>query len=369
MKKVLLVSIDGLGNGGVQNVMMNIVRSLSRNYQFDMIVFHKGDNHNYYEHEFSKYGKIYFINRDHSKFKIIQLFRYLIRPFYEYFKYKNIMKKGKYDILHCHNEEESTLALKAAKKCKIPVRISHSHNAYDRDSKKGVLELYRRFLRKHISKYSTCNVGCSIMAGKSLFNNNQFYTIYNAIDLVKFKYTDFCGNDHNLNLINVGRFCDQKNQLFLLKVFIEIKKINSNSFLTFIGYGPDEDLLKKFVIENEVQDVKFLPSDTNVYEELVKNDIFVLPSLYEGFPLSLIEAQITGLKCIVSDSITQEANLGNVISLSLNNSYEEWAKIICDYWKKYKHKHYRVSSEIIEKYSRENFIESIVSIYEGGKIE
>ena len=369
MKKVLLISIDGLGNGGVQSVMMSIVRSLSDKYSFDMVVFHKGDNYNYYENEFCGYGKIFLINRDRSKNIFIRLFKYLIRPFYEYAKYKKIMKLGGYDIVHCHNEEESTIALRAAKKCKIKVRLTHSHNAYDRDNQTGLLALYRRMLRKRISKYSTQNIACSIAAGKSLFNKNHFLTIYNPINLKSFKPSYFCGDENSLNIVNVGRFCEQKNQVFLLDVFDELKRINPATKLTMVGYGNDEYKLKKKVEEKNMTNVFFLPPDSDVAEVLKKNDIFILPSLFEGFPLSLIEAQAIGLKCFASDAITSESDLGNVTFLSLSNSKSDWAKRIIDFWNMNRHVRFFVDSKRMEVFSLGHFSEAIQKVYEDNYYE
>lgn len=365
MKRVLLVSIDGLGNGGVQSVMMSIVRSLSNKCRFDIIVFHKGPNHNYYEEEFKHYGNIFFINRDRSKCLLIRLFRYLIRPFYEYAMYKRIIKNGGYDVVHCHNEEESTLALKAAKKCNVKIRLTHSHNAFDRDKQKGILAKYRSFLRKRINKYSTLNIACSEMAGTSLFGSHPFTVIYNPIELKKFKPSRFNGDETKMNIINVGRFCDQKNQIFLLRIFIEILKIVDNSALTLIGYGPSESVLKQFVSDNNIKNVTFLPPDTSVSEELKKNDIFILPSLYEGFPLSLIEAQVSGLKCFVSNSVTKEANLGFAVYLDLSSSESQWASEITKFWMANHHNRFFVGNGKIDNFSPEFFADVINRLYEG----
>lgn len=174
---------------------------------------------------------------------------------------------------------------------------------------------------------------------KCIFNGADVVTLNNPVDLKRFilpkKDNQSIRKDleipENAFVIgNVGRFSKQKNQEWIVEVFAECIKKKQDAFLLLIGSGYKMDLIKKQLREKNLEKHCLILSDRNDIPELDNAmNVFVLPSLYEGFPISLIEAQSVGLKCVVSDRITPDAVLtDNVCMLSLNESAETWSKAI-----------------------------------------
>ena len=132
---------------------------------------------------------------------------------------------------------------------------------------------------------------------------------------------------------NVGRLAEQKNQRFLLDVFLELHKKRSDTFLLLVGEGELRDSLIAYATELGIgNDIAFVGSVPNVWDYLQAMDCFVFPSLYEGLGMSLIEAQATGLPCVASSAVPTEADItGNVKILPLTLSAQEWAEAILDF--------------------------------------
>ena len=130
----------------------------------------------------------------------------------------------------------------------------------------------------------------------------------------------------------IGRFNEQKNHKFLVDIFEKIKEENKNAILLLVGKGNLENEIKKQVEELNLNDsVIFLGIRKDIPQLLMAMDIFVFPSLYEGMPNTVIEAQATGLKCIISDIITKEANITGLVNyVSINNTASEWKNIITE---------------------------------------
>ena len=131
---------------------------------------------------------------------------------------------------------------------------------------------------------------------------------------------------------NIGRLTDAKNQFFLLDIFAEYLKLNKNTELLIIGDGPDEKELKEKAKNKRIlEKVRFLGARNDVNELLQAIDCFVLPSKWEGLPVTLMEAQASGVACIISDIVTEEADItNNVIRISLNQSMNFWAQKLED---------------------------------------
>lgn len=336
-KRILLVANYSLDIGGIQSVIMSIVRNLSSEYTFDVIVF-SGEN-DYYSKEFLSYGgKIFVIPHYYGSNRIIKKIESIVRPISDFFKIKKILKKnGPYDAIHCHNFLDSAIYIYTAKKCGIPIRLVHSHSCFGLLPKyKIISRTYNAVYRNIILKDATSIVACSKGAGDWMCEGKKEYiVINNAIDLNKFKYTNV--NQEIINpysFVHVGRWMGPKNQVFLLKIINEIKKTKNGVSLSLIGYGLDKD---KKIINDEIEDLNlkdniiFYSKDSNISEILSKNNIFVFPSLFEGLGIALIEAQATGMKCFASDTVPKEADLGLVDFLPLDNGPKYWAERIIEY--------------------------------------
>ena len=139
-------------------------------------------------------------------------------------------------------------------------------------------------------------------------------------------------SNETLVIGHVGRFTDVKNQSFLVDVFKEVQKIEEDSKLIFIGIGEQYETIHQKVRNFELQDnVIFAGQQNNVNEWMQSFDIFVMPSLYEGLPFVLVEAQAAGLPCVVSDSVNKDACILDTFCFkSLNDSPSDWADLILE---------------------------------------
>lgn len=363
MKKVLMVSCDGLGNGGVQSVMLNIIRSLSNDYHFDMLLF--TNEIRYYDKEFISYGgKIFRIPRYNGTNSFRKKMDYYIRGYALFVSVIKLLKEnGPYDIIHCNDEAESGIIIKAAAKFKIPVRIVHTHVIFQKGN--PLLTAINKHRRVLIDKYSTHKIGCSIEACESFFLNKTTYRVINN----PYDEERFCRDSYSektaFSIIQIGRISDLKNQIFSLKVIKKIKKIYPSIILRIVGASEDGyyDKMKQVITNYELKDnIEFYPPNSNLPELLSNSSAMIFPSKQEGFGIVLIEAQAMGVKCYASDVVPSSTNCGGVTFISLSAGTDEWAsKIINDYEIYHgSHQCYDVSA-----YTKKRVMEEIRSIYEG----
>ncbi|RSX55531.1 glycosyl transferases group 1,glycosyl transferase group 1 [Bifidobacterium dolichotidis] len=321
--------ITSLDRGGAETMIMNYYRSIDRDkVQFDFLV--NREKIGAYEEEIESLGgKIYRMGPMYpwrfSEYK--HEFRSFLRDHPEY------------SIIHSHLEERSYFPLRIAKEENVPVRIAHAHNVYRGFNAKTI---FRDYFRYKLPPYPTDKFACSKEAGiwlygKDAFLNGEVTIVKNAIDSFKFIYNEKIREsvrsrlqiDDQLVLGNVGRLAPQKNQSFLLDIFAELKKIHKNSKLLIVGDGDlKQELVRKAESLQIIEDIIFTGSVSDVNDYLQAMDVFVLPSHFEGLPVSLVEAQAAGLQCIVSDQVTREVDFGKYLTyVSLKQSPQDWAKI------------------------------------------
>ena len=192
---------------------------------------------------------------------------------------------------------------------------------------------------KKIPDYATELFACSKLAGDWMFLGEYFDILYNAIDIKEYKYSPVIANKlrqefHLENCIvvgHVGRFNPQKNHSFLIDIFSECVQRNSNTKLLLVGDGEGRQKIQDKVRDLGIQDkVIFTGIRSDVNELLQAMDVFVFPSLYEGLPVTMVEAQAAGLPCVISDHISKECIVtsGLVTGKSLNESPERWAECV-----------------------------------------
>ncbi|MDH7446573.1 glycosyltransferase family 1 protein [Aquimarina sp. 2201CG14-23] len=329
-----------MNRGGSESMIMNYYRKIDRNkVQFDFLV-HRTEKA-VFDDEIEKLGgKIYRFNPINP-----------LAPTSYYNELRAFFKNHpEYNIVHAHLNTFSCFPLKIAKEFNIPVRIAHAHIAMDtlnlasvlrqKESLKDVVkQIIKLQLRKKIHKYPTHYFSCGDKAGKWLFGTNStFQTMNNAIDTDAFRYDPEIANtykkefniDKELVIGHVGRFDSQKNHSFLLKIFASLVELKPKSRLLLIGDGhfrsTIEQEARKLLIADKIE---FLGVRSDVPALFQVMDVFVFPSLYEGLPVTLIEAQAAGLQVFASDTITEEVRLTNLIEfISLQESPEFWAKKI-----------------------------------------
>lgn len=238
-----------------------------------------------------------------------------------------------FDIIHVHSPNIGSLHLALAKHYDISVRICHSHST--KGSDKMISSIINFFLNKVSILFSTNFMACSLDAGEFLFGKTRsFDVINNSIDLEKFlfnkttryHYRNKLGfKESDIILGHIGYFQPVKNQSFLINVLNSLnnsKELLKNKYkLILVGEGPEINNVKKEVQKfNLESQVFFLGQRTDVANLLSSFDLLVMPSLFEGFPLSLIEAQASNLPCIVSDSISTTVNVnGRVKFINISN--------------------------------------------------
>lgn len=323
----ILHVVPNMNSGGLENLIMNIYRNIDRSkVQFDFLVHYQ--ERGFFDDEIEKLGgKIYRFSfrEDHRFFQYVK----------ELNQFFNIHQE--YKVVHAHMASLGFVYLKIAKKHGVPVRIAHSHGTSYLKTVKG----YIKFLTFKLIKYQA-NVyfACSTEAGKYLFGQKRKFTIIpNAIDLQRFDYNKKVRNevrnelmldDDQLVIGNIGRFNLQKNHTFLLSIFHEIVKKRNNTTLLLVGKGELEDEIKEKVkslkLENKVKFFGLRKDVDRLYQAM---DVFLMPSLFEGLPLTGIEAQASKLTCYFSDTITKEVVISdNVQFLPLTAKAEEWAECI-----------------------------------------
>lgn len=322
----ILHVVPNMQQGGIENFLMNIYRNIDRKkVQFDFLVHYK--KRFFFDDEIEKLGgKIYrfSIREDNNLIKYI---RDLDKFFKEHKEYK---------IVHGHMGSLGGIYLHVAKKNGVPIRIAHSHGAAHLKTIKGYIKsILFKFFRMPANVYWAC----STEAGKFIFGKRtKFELIPNAIDMEKFKYNIFIRNEvrndlklnNKLVIGNVGRFNLQKNHSFLLDIFAELHKISPNAILLLIGNGELEknikDKINKLNLNNDVKLLGIRNDVNRIYQAM---DLFLMPSLFEGLPLTGVEAQVSKLKCFFSDAITKEVAItNNVKFIPLSLSAKEWAEII-----------------------------------------
>ena len=247
---------------------------------------------------------------------------------------QRIFKQEGWKIVHSHINALSVFPLRAAAKAGVPVRIAHSHSTsgkgeYAKNALKAVL-------KTQSNRYPTHRFACSRFAGEWLFGKDaNFEVVYNAIDLNSFRFNVEAREQAraDLGLVggqfvigHVGRFMAQKNHPFLIDVFAEVAKRRDDVVLLLVGTGETEASVKSLVDERGLTDrVMFLGQRSDVNRLYQAFDAFVLPSLYEGLGLVGVEAQVSGLPCLLSDAITREVDVTGECKFLPIDSPAVWA--------------------------------------------
>ena len=363
MRKVLLVSCDGLGNGGVQAVIMGIVRNLHQEFLFDILLFTSETR--FYDHEFETYGgKIIRIPRYEGESLIHRKLDFYIRGRHVYKKTKQVLLNyGPYDVIHCNDGYESALMIKAAAEVNIPIRIIHAH-AIPEDSN-IIVKAIENHRIKIIERYSTLMLGCSDEANRSFYlHPHKAKVINNPYNDQKFKpMKDKPIDKKTLTFVQIGSFSVIKNQLFSVKVIQKLRENGYDVRLEFIGF---EDGDYKGLVEKEVENqglseyVTFLPGDADSPKVLSEASYLLMPSIHEGFGIVLIEAQAMGLKCFASDQIPRSTNCGGVEYLPLETN--SWAESIIEDYKRTQGTHHIYN---VEPFKMEKVAKNYKEIYAG----
>ena len=318
MKKNICYFVNSLVNGGVEAVLYNYLSRMDLSDSKIIFITNFPNNEKCCK-KFEELGAN--IYEAPSKRKIVSYIRYVSK----------ILKKENINIIHTHLGLNNFLPSFIGWINRVPVRISHSH-VYKK-GKKSISEKIRSWLN---NKFSNYYMACGKKAGEYMYGSKKgFYLLKNAIDIEKYLYNEKIRKSKRkeLNLVdkniylNIGRFSKQKNQLFLIDIFKEIIKSDKKAHLIMVG-GDGElyDSIMNRISEYKLnQSITILKNRNDVNEIYQAADVFLLPSLLEGFPLVSLEAQSSTLPMILSSEITKEAKINdNVYYLPIDDA-KKWA--------------------------------------------
>jgi glycosyltransferase involved in cell wall biosynthesis len=350
----ILHALGSFNPGGVETWLLNVLKHIDREqFQLDFCTFGPGAGLNAKEVE-RLGGRILRCPRGAN----VWVFRN---------RFRQILREGHYDVVHSHVHLFSGALLRWAKAEGVPMRIAHSHTSRDDRSNTLLRGYYSSRMRSWINRYATHGLAASQLAAKQLFGSDweadsRFRVLYYGIDLDAFRQPfvrDEVRRELGIPLDalvvgHVGRFVPAKNHRFLLEIASEIVKRRPEIHFLSIGDGPlrpeIEARAKAMGLEGKIL---FAGTRSDV-PRLMRGsiDLFVFPSLYEGFGLSVLEAQAAGLRCLVSDAVPDEVGLSqeSVEFLPASGGAALWATRAIALLKARKN-----STSVMDRVSRDQF--------------
>ena len=325
MERVLVCGFTE-NRGGMEAYLMNVYRCIDREkLQFDFINLNPREMA-FTEEINSLGGHVYKIPRRRDD---VAAHKKAINDLLSTHKYKGI-------YYQCTRRLTTMELFKFAKKYGIEKRVIHSHSS-DEKGIDTISAIRKKCSSLVMNRYINGRLACSENAGKWMFGNKEYIVINNGIDLEKYRFSsekrqeiraEFGISDDTFVLGTVGRLDYEKNPLLMVDIFNEFKKKHENSVFLHIGTGAYLDQMKQHIEELSLGDSYLLLGERkNVYDLLNAFDVFLLPSLYEGFPLVLVESQANGLQCVISDTITKDIDLTGLVQYASIQNISEWIGI------------------------------------------
>ena len=361
--KVLMV-LGNTGMGGSQAFVLNLIQNCDLNrFHFDIAVSYEISNG--ISDRVKRLGcNVYLL----PYFKVYNCFHY-VRV------WRRFLKEHQYDIVHAHSTNSASVYLRIAKENGC-ITIAHSHSAGYRGGPHQ--RFAKRLFAKGVNSAADYWFACSDKAAIRLFGNaykeyNHYYTIPNAINAEKYLYNadkakeirrELGIEDNVLLCGHVGTFSVPKNHLFLLDVFSEVLKYRPDAHLVCCGSGALMPQVKEKALSMGILDkILFTGVVMNVNEYMMAMDVFLFPSLFEGFPVSVIEAEATGMSVVMSDVITKEVDITDLIHRhSLDEPSSLWADTICKTVRGNRTKYNKIIAN--SQYNMRKSAELVSSLYE-----
>lgn len=305
----------------------------------------------------------------------------LMHPKAQYAAMKKILTAGHYDAAYFNiSEPMHCIGARCAHKLGVPKVILHSHNTAqgETDPAKAKLKsLLNRLARPRLKAYGTSFYACSQAAGKWLFpqsvlDSGDYHVLYNPISVEEFAFDpdvrketrEALGLGDACVVGHIGNFVPAKNSAFLLEILSELRKTIPNAVLLSVGDGPERQQVMDRAKEMGLEDAAvFLGIRDDVPRLLQAMDFFILPSLFEGLPVSAIEAQMAGLRSFLSDRITTEVKLSEACSfLPIQEGGGRWAEAMTEAWP-YDRIDFRQCREEIRPFDLQQQTDEILSIF------
>ncbi len=369
MEKIKVAEFVGSMNcGGTETMLMNVLRNIDKE-KYEIHFIENVSEKCWYDDEIiSLGGKI--IKLKSKKRDIFKYIKELIK----------IFQTNKYNVVHSHTYLHSGIIMYAAKKAGVDIRITHSHSNMNTIKHSFVYRIKKLLMTRLILKYSNKFVACSKEAGISLFGKEfekKGIILHNPIEIskidninrdevnnIKAKYSILSNNQ--IILGHVGRFIEIKNHKFLVEIAKILYDKNINFKLFLLGDGENFENIRRLVKEYNLENHIIMTGNVkNVYDYMSIMDVFLMPSLYEGLPLTAIEAQASGVNCILSNNISPETDvgLGIVKFLSLSN-IQNWIEEILILSGKEKIDKEIIKNKMIEeKYDTNSIIKELEKLY------
>ncbi len=334
--KILQV-LGGTNLGGAESRVMDSYRHMDREkIQFDFCVHSdapEGEGRGFFDDEIEALGgHIYRVPR----FRVVNWLSYR-RAWKRFFR-----EHPGYRAVHGHMTSTASIYLPIAKRSGVPLTIAHARSAGVDPGLKGKMT---RFLRRNLGKKADLCLTCSRLAGEAVFGRKMteagnVATVPNAIDAREFAFSrkvreelrERLGIPQDAFVIgHVGRFGHMKNHSFLLDVFACVTEKIPGSRLLLVGEGGLMEAMKEKAETLGIRDkVLFAGAQGEIAPYYMAMDFFVFPSIFEGLPGSVVEAQASGLRCLVSDSVTQEVLITSLAAAkSLEEGADAWAEYVC----------------------------------------
>lgn len=329
MERVLQV-VGGMNRAGAETFLMNVYREIDKTQiQFDFLVY-SNEKQDYEDEILSLGGRVIRIP-----------YKAGIKGIFSISKIKKVIKEyGPYIAVHAHTLHNCAYSMIATKKYPNVLRISHSHSTVNTVKRNYIKKIYEKWTFKKIRKLSNKWLSCGQEAGVYLFGeefNEKGVVINNGISPEKYFYVDSENYsrlkrdfdlENQLVIGHIGRFAPVKNHEFIIKIAKELKDKNVPFKMLLIGRGElENEIANEIKKQNLDKNVLLLGVREDIANLLKVMDVFLMPSIFEGNPVTLIEAQASGLPCLISSVITDkiDLNLGLIHKKSLNDSAVDWA--------------------------------------------
>ena len=322
--------------GGIETFIINVCRNIDHSkVKVDFITSHDHDKLAFEDEIVAMGGCVYRVM--YSERESFVKARTSLKKFFK--------EHNDYKVVHVHANFHYAFILKYAKKYGVPIRILHSHNSSEGNGtnktgiKKIISFLREKQIQRQIKKYPTEYYACSDLAAKYMFDDRAYKWIKNGVKIEKYRFSEQTRKDirNSLNIRDdekvlgfIGYLREQKNPLFIIDIFKEYLKIEPNAKLLMIGKGELEGQIREYAKEQIENNKVLLLGQRKDPERLYQAmDAFLLPSLFEGLPVVLVEAQAAGLQCFTSDVVTKQVNVMDRIHYySLEMTPKYWAENI-----------------------------------------
>lgn len=328
----ILHVLGGLDVGGAESFVMNLYRAMDRRYvQFDFIKHTQREC--LFEPEIARLGG-----------RVFTCPRYIGKNHFGYLRWWNdfFTNHPEYKVIHGHVRSTAALYLSVAKRYGL-VTIAHSHST---SNGPGVAAIVKDFMQRPICSIADYLFACSDEAGKWLYGEKalqcpNYRRIPNGIDLARFAFdsearawmrAELGIPDGAVVLGHIGRFTRPKNHAWLVNLFAEWNKHHPTSRLLLVGDGELWEDVRRLCETLGLTDKILMPgahTDTENYYQAM--DVFVFPSLWEGLPVSVVEAQANGLPCLISEVITPEVRLTDLVQTLPTDSWGPWLDKLSNY--------------------------------------